>query len=293
MITFAKICALLSIIYLVKEFLYPLYRPVSRRQKKRTRQYMKEKETAAFKDRFYNLKKEFAFRYVRNLIGSGERSRFKKIIDRLDLPIKPEEIRADQILLTTGAILLTVVMMSANRLLGCITAIFIVLGWSYPTVQLEEIIDKKNKNISLDFPAFYSMVYYQYSKSVNIFLADVIKDYMPNANPDMAEELGVMLDNMDYGEEYALKQLKKRVPMHYIIKFCDIMETRLKGYDNVSQMAYLKNEIDEFRIRALEDELERRQRSNSRTQLILIVVLVVYIIIYYLFTVLQSLRLFQ
>ena len=59
----------------------------------------------------------------------------------------------------------------------------------------------------------------------------------------MAEELGVMLDNMDYGEEFALKQLKRRVPVHHIIKFCDIMETRLKGYDNISQMAYLKNEL--------------------------------------------------
>ena len=40
----------------------------------------------------------------------------------------------------------------------------------------------------------------------------------------MAEELGVMLDNMDYGEEFALKQLKRRVPVHHIIKFLDIMK---------------------------------------------------------------------
>ncbi|GJM70475.1 hypothetical protein HMSSN036_26910 [Paenibacillus macerans] len=93
------------------------------------------------------------------------------------------------------------------------------------------------------------MVYYQYSKSINIYLADVIRDYLPNANADMAEELGVMLDNIEYGEEFALKQLKRRVPIHYIIKFCDLMETRLKGYDNISQMVYLKNEIDSFRIR--------------------------------------------
>lgn len=293
MIMIAKLCALTSIIYLVKEFLYPLYKPVSRRQKKRTRMYMKDKEAAVFQNKISLLKKKFALKYVRNLISGSERSRFKKIIDRLDLPIKPEEIRADQILYTTGAIILTMVMMSANRLLGCATAIFIILGWLYPVTELEDIIEKKNKNISLDFPAFYSMVYYQYSKSVNIYLADVIKDYLPNANPDMAEELGVMLDNMDYGEEYALKQFKKRVPMHYIIKFCDIMETRLKGYDNVSQMSYLKNEVDEFRIRALEDQLERRQRSNSRTQFILILVLVVYIVLYYLFTILESLKLFQ
>lgn len=137
------------------------------------------------------------------------------------------------------------------------------------------------------------MVYYQYSKSVSIYLSDVIKDYIPNANEDIAEELGVMLDNIEYGEEYALKQFKKRVPLHYIIKFCDIMETRLRGYDNISQMAYLKNEMDEFRIRNLEDELERRERKNSRLQMVLVMVLVVYIIIYYLFTILEALKLFQ
>lgn len=293
MIILAKTCALLSIFYLVKELLYPIYKPVSGRQKKRTRMFLKEKESAAFKNKLLKLKRKFAQKYVVNLISEAERNRFKKIIDRLDLSIKPEDIRTDQLLFTTAAILLTLVMLSANRLLGCVTGLFIILGWLYPVSEFEEIIERKNKNISQDFPAFYSMVYYQYSKSVNIFLADVIKDYIPNANPDMAEELGVMLDNMDYGEEYALKQLKKRIPMHYIIKFCDIMETRLKGYDNVSQMGYLKNEVDEFRIRALEDELERRERSNARIQLILIVVLVVYIIIYYLFTILESLRLFQ
>lgn len=58
-------------------------------------------------------------------------------------------------------------------------------------------------------------------------------------------------------ERICSKTTKRRVPVHHIIKFCDIMETRLKGYDNISQMAYLKNELDEFRIRALEDELKK------------------------------------
>lgn len=293
MITLAKICALLSVIYLVKEFLYPMYRPVSKKQKKRSRRYMKEKKSASLKNKIASLKKRFAMKYVKNLLGGPERLRLKKIIDRLDLPIKPEEIRVDQMIYTSGAALITLLAFTANRLLGCVTATFIILAWLYPVSEYEKTIDRKNKNISLDFPAFYSMVYYQYSKSVNIYFADVVKDYLPNANSDMAEELGVMLDNMDYGEEYALKQLKKRVPIHYIIKFCDIMETRLNGYDNISQMAYLKNEVDEFRVRALEDELERRGRSNERIQLVLIVVLMLYIAIYYLFTILQSLKMFQ
>jgi len=52
------------------------------------------------------------------------------------------------------------------------------------------------------------MLYYQYARSINIYLADVVKDFLPNANEDMAAELEVFLDNIEYGEEYALKQLK-------------------------------------------------------------------------------------
>lgn len=71
------------------------------------------------------------------------------------------------------------------------------------------------------------------------------------------------------------------------------METRLKGYDNVSQMAYLKNELDEFRVRELENELEKREKSNVKIQLVLIIVLGIYIFVYYLFTIMESMTMFQ
>lgn len=293
MVTLAKLSAMISVLYIVKLLLYPFFKPVSGRQKKRARRFMKERKSEAFQARWADWKRTIARKYVRNLIGSEARNRYGKMIDRLDLPMKPEDIRLEQFLWVGGATIVTIVMFSANPLLGSVAGVFIVLGWLYPVSELEKMIERKNKNIALDFPAFYSMVYYQYSKSVNIFLSDVIKDFLPHANPDMAEELGVMLDNIEFGEAFALKQLKKRVPLRYVIKFCDIMETRLRGYDNVSQMAYLKNELDEFRVRALEDELDRRMKSNSRIQLLLIIILFFYIAIYFLFSILDSLRLFQ
>ncbi|WP_199613908.1 hypothetical protein [Paenibacillus alkalitolerans] len=293
MIFIAKLSALLSVAYLVKVFLYPMFKPVNRRQKRRARSFIRERKDAAFRQKLQRMKKTIAQNYVGRLLGSAERLRFQRMADRLDLAVSPEEIRAEQLMYASAAIVFTAVAMSANRLLGCVAAVLIILGWLYPVTELEKKIEKKNKNIALDFPAFFSMVYYQYSKSVNIYLADIIRDYLPNANPDMAEELGVMLDNIEYGEEYALKQFKKRVPLRYVIKFCDILETRLKGYDNISQMVYLKNEVDEFRVIALEEELLKRERSNARLQFVLIAVLAVYIAVYYLFTVLASLEMFQ
>lgn len=289
----AKLCVLLSILYIIRQLLYPMFRPASRKMKKKARQYQRERSRERLKEQYRRWHQRVAVTYVRPLLGESERIRFKKMIERLDLNLKPEQLRLNQLLYSAGAAAATFVMMSANVLLGYVTAIFIVLGWLYPVSELEKTIERKNRNIARDFPSFYSMVYYQYARSVNIYLMDVIKDYLPNANPDMAEELGVMLDNMVYGEEYALKQLKKRVPLHYIIKFCDIMETRLKGYDNIGQMTYLKNELDQFRVRELEAELEQRERSNARIQLVLIVVLMVYIVLYYLFMTLDSIKIFQ
>ncbi len=293
MVITAKIFILLSIVYLIKVFLYPYFKPVSNKQKSRVRRFINERKKEKLKGKIRGVKLYLANQYGRYLISTAEKSRLKKMIDRLDLGIKPEEIRIDQLFLLLCAVLVTMFMLTANQLLGYTSAVFIILAWLYPIDELEKTIERKNQNIAFDFPAFYSMVYYQYSKSVNIFLADVIKDYIPNANPDMSDELGVMLDNIDYGEEYALKQLKKRVPLRYVIKFCDVMETRLKGYDNISQMAYLKNELDEFRVMALEDELAKRERINARLQMILIVVLAIYIAVYYLFMVLSSLKMFQ
>lgn len=293
MIFLSKLVAMLAILYIVKVLLLPLMKPVSRNQKKRARLFLKERKKEASRQKYRLWKQKMAVQYGRYLLSTGERVRLKKMLDRLDMPVKPEEIRVEQVLYAGAAVIAALIMLKVNMLLGCATAIFIILGWLYPVDELEKKIVKKNKNIAVDFPAFYSMVYYQYSKSVNIHLADVVKDYLPNANPDIGEELGVMLDNIEFGEEYALKKLKKRVPLHYIIKFCDIMETRLKGYDNVSQMAYLKNELDSFRVKTLEDELQRRERSNSRIQFVLIAVLGIYIALYYLFTIMGSLTLFQ
>ncbi|UQZ35409.1 hypothetical protein C2I18_18915 [Paenibacillus sp. PK3_47] len=293
MILLAKLATMLSILYLVKTLLYPMMRSVSRNQKKRARQYVKQRKNEKFKQKLRRYKLRLAQRYGGALLSSTEKLRFKKMISRLDLGKSPEEIRIEQILYLLGAVLFTLLMIKVNTIIGYLSAVLIILGWLYPVSELEKLIERKNKNIALDFPSFYSMVYYQYIKSVNIHLADVLRDYIPNANPDIGEELGVMLDNTEYGEEFALKQLKKRVPLHYVIKFCDIMETRLKGYDNISQMAYLKNELDSFRVRALEEELEKRERSGARIQLALIVVLAAYILIYYLFTILDSIKMFQ
>jgi len=292
-VIFAKLLSLAAIIYMVSMFVYPVFRPMSGKRKKRSREFLSVSRKR-MKTEKYLYFKDIILRQLSNklLLSEIKREQLNFIISRLDLKITPEEIRLSQIIYSMVALLLSMFVIKLMPLLGYICLIFVVLGWLYPIDELEKKVEQKNKNILKDFPAFYSMVYYQYARSINIYLADVIKDFLPNANYDMADELGVLLDNIEYGEEYALKQFKKRVPLRHIIKFCDIMETRLKGYDNTSQMAYLKNELYDLRVVALEDELNHRKGSNERTQFVLIVVLVIYILVYYYYQFIGAIKLF-
>ena len=291
---FAKIIAFLAILYLIKQFLYPFFRVVTKKQKEQVRKYAKTQKEEERKRKEKEKRRAFAKRYAKPFLSEQKEDELEMLLTRLNKDKIPEEVMLDQILLLGGGLLLSLLMFTANSTLGLISALFIVLGWFYPMDSLRKEFDLKNTNIALDFPEFYSMVFYQYSRSVNIFLTDVIRDYLPNANEDLADELGVMLDNIDYADEtYALRQLKKRVPKHFIIKFCDIMETRLRGYDNISQMQYLKNEIDAFRVAELEKELEKRKRKNGAIQFALIGVLMFYIIIYFIFNTLGALQMFQ
>lgn len=294
MVILSKLCALAAIIYLVFTLIYPLFKPMTRKRKEHSRDFIKRKRNQKKVEKYLYFK-DIVLRRLSNkfFLSDIKRNELNFLIKRLDLKITPEEIRLKQILYVIGAVGISLIAMNINTLIGYGCLIFVVLGWLYPVDELEKMIEKKNNNILADFPSFYNMLYYQYARSINIYLADVVKDFLPNANEDMAAELEGFLDNIEYGEEYALKQLKKRVPLRHIIKFCDIMETRLRGYDNISQMTYLKNELYDLRVMSLEDELHRREQKNARMQFVLIVVLAIYIVIYYYFMFVDAIRMFS
>lgn len=294
MVVIMKLAALAAIIYLTFTMVFSIIRPVSRKRKKITRDFLIKEKKQAQNERLYYFKDVILRRFTSSmLLGELKKDEYRNMIKRLDLKITPEELRAKQIVLAILVFLAALIVMKISTLLGIFSLLGPVLAWMYPVDELERKIERKNKNIMFDFPAFYSMLYYQYARSVNIFLGDVVKDFLPNANEDMAEELGIFLDNIEYGEEYALKQLKKRVPLRHVIKFSDIMQTRLNGYDNTSQMAYLKNELHDLRIQTLESELKQRERKNVQVQFILIIVLAVYVIIYFYYQFVDAFKMFS
>lgn len=209
MVILSKLCALAAIIYLVFTLIYPLFKPMTRKRKEHSRDFIKRKRNQKKVEKYLYFK-DIVLRRLSNkfFLSDIKRNELNFLIKRLDLKITPEEIRLKQILYVIGAVGISLIAMNINTLIGYGCLIFVVLGWLYPVDELEKMIEKKNNNILADFPSFYNMLYYQYARSINIYLADVVKDFLPNANEDMAAELEVFLDNIEYGEEYALKQLK-------------------------------------------------------------------------------------
>jgi Flp pilus assembly protein TadB len=293
MTTLAFILAICSVLYFIKALLYPIYKSAGSSQKKRARQYINARKKEQAKQQKAEEKRVFLQKYGQFLLTDVARERVKNLLKRLDMNMAPEEIRLKQLTGALGAAALTAVAFAAHPLLGFLSVLLVVSAYLKPMDKLIKKIEAKEKSIAQSFPAFYSMVYYQYSKTVHIFLADIIKDYLPSARGELAKELGIMLDNIEYGEEYALKQLKKRVPIHYVIKFCDIMEIRLRGYDNTAQMSYLKNEIDAYRLDTLEKELAKRMAANGRLQFVLVIVLGIYLMWYFGSQVTTALKMFQ
>lgn len=289
-----SLLAYLGIGYLVYQIFVGLFKPLSRKHKKKVRDIITEEKRQQKKEKLYYLK-DVLIRKVSKKIFLSENSRFEyeSLIYRLHLNTTPEEIRALQVLLFVALFVVAIGVFSINSVIGVLCFIAPVLGWMYPLDDMERKVERKNQNIMSDFPAFYSVLYYQYSRSVHIYLADVVKDFLPNANEDMARELEVFLDNIEYGEENALKKFKKRIPLRHVIKFCDIMQTRLNGYDNTSQMGYLKSELDSIRLERLEQELCRRERKNIQTQFILLGVLAVYVVSYFYFQFMDAIQLFS
>lgn len=294
MLGLVKIICMVCIFYVSYNILKLIFRPLKNRRINYTRRFIKSNKQLKSKEQFVLFKKKIANQYHKYiLLSNTKRMELASMLKRVDQSKTPEEIRLEQILYSAIATIASLLILQVSTILGYSCMIFIVLGWMYPIDEIQRIVERKNNNIIRDIPVFYNMIFYQYSKSVHIFLADVIKDFLPNANDDMAEELETILDDIEYGEEYALKQFKARVPLRHIIRICDLIETRLKGYDNLAQMAYLKNELDELRVTRLEVELEKREQKGSHIQIVLIVILSIYIIIYYYYQMFSALEMFS
>lgn len=218
-------------------------------------------------------------------LSPGKEREYKRYINRLNLKwnyetLDPRMIRVDQYSYFILCILIGLLCLTFFKELGIIALIASPLGLQIPLVEMKEKVEKLDAAISKEFYSFYSVIYYQFRKQ-NKMLSSVVREYLPNATPEMAFELRIFLHNLEKGEEYALVELRKRLPLKHIIRFCDIMKVRVVGIENISQMMYLKEEMHEEERHRIKKALERRKKQATVLQTAVYLLLIQFIIVYW------------
>lgn len=245
----------------------PSYGNVEKRIKTRWSVLFKAKWEYRFfrvKNKVYNILKKSV------ILTKAQEREYRRYVDRLNLkwdnePLDPRLIRVDQYFYLLIFVLIALIAFSFNQFIGVALLIVSPLGYKIPIIDMKEKIDKVDAAISREFNSFYSVVYYQFRKQ-NKMLSSVVRDYLPNASPEMAFELKIFMQNLTKGEEYALIELRKRLPLKFIIRFCDIMKVRVIGIENISQMMYLKEEMHEQERHRIIKALEKRKKQALALQ---------------------------
>jgi glycosyltransferase involved in cell wall biosynthesis len=94
--------------------------------------------------------------------------------------------------------------------LGILVLIASPIGLKIPIIEMKEKVDKIDAIISREFNSFYAVVYYQFRKQ-NKMLSSVVRDYLPNASPEMAFELILVDDGSCDGSLKEMQNFKKIV----------------------------------------------------------------------------------
>lgn len=170
----------------------------------------------------------------------------RRKLNRLGLDLSPKDIRQLQLLYSGLLVILAVLLgVLVSRVLFIIVVIFAVVAWKFPIMKINKMIEKRDRAVERELPKLYSVLYYTYKRTPNADLVQKIQSYIKNAGDLFYKEMMLFIEDSRNGDIYALRQFKKRVPISVVMRFCDIMENRLIGYDNTAIMYDFKAEMEQ------------------------------------------------
>ena len=242
-----------------------IFRPYSRTQRKRSEDilYYDADDFESFK----KLKKDITYKFPVIGMGQAEREIMQKKIERLGLDITVNELRQTQLLYASIVLILGIITsIFVQGLVGFIIMLASIYAWKLPVWKIDDEIKKRNDVVKAELPKLYMVLYYSYRNSPNVNFIDKVQSFMMHTNSLFYQELQLLVNDARQGEVYALREFKKRVPIGIVMRFCDILETRLIGYDNIAVMQNFKQELDEQRS-LKEDELLEKTIENMETSL--------------------------
>lgn len=255
------IIALLGVI--LNKLFRPIFKPYTYSQIKKSRE-----------DLVYNSKDSFNLEYLQKkvsrrlpIIDMSEdlEIELNKKLSRLGVEATAKDIRRLQLLYALFTLLVALITrIMLGRTPALVVALLSIYTWRYPIIRIDKEIYDRNQAIERELPELYSILFYAYKRSAGINLTSKIQSYIKDSSDLFYKEMMIFIEDARNGELYALKEFKKRVPLGIVIRFCDIMETRLTGYDNISVMYNFKKEMDDKRS-AREDKLLKDLSARLNT----------------------------
>lgn len=257
-------------------------RPVSKKQKVR----FKLKETKR-EEKEWNPDSVFQFLKLdlQSLYLSREfEERMNIDLRRIGSPKTAADLRKEQIVLFGGFAavgLLSYLLLHPG--LAFLAWIIAAAGWMYPQQQVRAEARKVTKLIEQKFPAFYRRNYYAYKNNVNTALVRVVESHMRVCDPAFRRELKIVLEDIEsLGEFEAIQRWKRRLPLPYIIRYAEIMESRLKGENNLAVMENFKYELDKLRETQIDKELLRAESAIDKVLALTYVPFLLLLLVYFL-----------
>ena len=211
-------------------------------------------------------------RIFKNVRLSDEfRSEIGKDLNRLGWQHTPEDIRKMQWMYTLLFIGLSVFMFFISLLVGLIMLAFVPYVWGTPVRFLKSENKKRNDEFLLRLDELYALIHNTYKRNNSQPLTDIVAAYYPTTSYLMKLELALFLRDLESGEEYALKQLKLRIPHPLVLRFSDLVLNNLEGAKNSDVMENFYRELKQIRDR------RRRARNKKRVDLIDKVILLLWV----------------
>lgn len=248
-----------SIAFLVLHVLRRILKPVSKNKKK----FVLESEKAGRTLNEYNWKetRDNLLKRIKTVNLSDEfRDDLNKDLNRLGIEHTAEDIRKMQILYTGAFLLLVIFLFMISALLGVIGFACVILVWNLPVNMIKTQIKERNDEFLIRLDELYTVIYNQYKRKNDEHLGKIISAYIPTASNIMRKELMLVMRDIESGEDYALKQLRSRIPHPLILRFCDMIGNNLEGVDNVDVMENFYLELKQAR------DLRRRKRNEIRAK---------------------------
>lgn len=225
-------------------------------------------------------------------LSDFKRDRLNTLIDRLNIEeLTPERIVSEQVysvlLYSFIAILIsTLVFLKPLNIYGAfLIELFALLSYKIKLKEYESKVKEKDDHIMDELFSFYSVLCSTYQKSYDTPLDEIVNNFIKSTNPDMREELTVLLVNIrTMGAVRALMVMKHRVNLPYVLRVCDTLITRFStATDNTSTMLYLKEELKKLRYDKLDVVLAKKKAKVAKAQLIVVLVLIVYAVLHFYF----------